>query len=88
MKSRNGSGGEFWNLKQLVSLDSSILTEAHSSLDASLRREKHEKMSQDYEQLQGCQEVLLSKIKDEIGNLDQEIIVLQRNLTKAINKRH
>ena len=32
--------------------------------------------------------MLLSKIKDEIGNLDQEIIFLQKNLTKAINKRH
>ena len=36
---------QFWNLKQIVSLDSSILTEAHSSLNASLMREKHEGMS-------------------------------------------
>ena len=71
-----------------MSLESSILTDAHSSLNASLIREKHEKMSQDYEKLQGSQEVLLTKIKDEIGSLDQEIIVLQRNLTKAINKRN
>ena len=46
---------QFWNLKQIVSLDSSILTEAHSSLNASLMREKHERMSQDYEKLQGSQ---------------------------------
>ena len=80
--------GEFWNLKQLVSLDSSILTEAHSSLNASLIREKHVRMSQDYDQLQGSQELLLTKIKDEIGSLDQEIIELQCNLTHAIKKRH
>lgn len=38
-------------------------------------------MSKNYEQLQGSQEVLLTKIKDEIGNLDSEIIVLQKNLS-------
>ena len=34
--------------------------------------------------LASSQEQLLTRIKDEIGNLDEEILVLQRNLTKAI----
>ena len=44
-------------------MDSSILTEAHSSLNASLMREKHERMSQDYEKLQGSQ-VSVSKMEE------------------------
>ena len=44
-------GAQFQELKQLVSLESSILTDAHSSLNASLIREKHERMSNDYEEL-------------------------------------
>ena len=40
---------EFWHLKELVSMDSSILTEAQSCMNASLTREKQERPSQDFE---------------------------------------